>query len=180
MYNKLLDGWASRSPNPVGYDQAMAKNKEIMKVLIKTLKTKQAAASKTNTMFLRTFMFKFFDAYVRQYRIEDASTLEEKVNIVFPDFKNSYNIDIESSIAKRPATATGRPASAGKQTSGKSNDLFGLLDITLETLREYVLASGKDKIVPVIETQPYLEKTTFGGGEDDTGAEYSASGSEEE
>jgi hypothetical protein len=108
-----------------------------------------------NVMYLRRFMFEFFDSYVHQYKIEGATSIETKIALVYEDFKLSFNIDLERSVK-----------------------LFTALGLTQSALQEYS-TQPPPKTVPPMTLKPgantrYISSSSFrGGGESDHEDEFS-------
>jgi hypothetical protein len=111
---------------------------------------------------LRTFLFELMDAYVHQYNITDATTIEDKLNNVYGDFEESFNIEI-----KKP----------GPDYTTIQTNLFSILDITEESITDYCTEESP-KTVPIlygesregtayIGTPPKKGAFSKGGGDDE-------------
>ncbi len=107
---------------------------------------------------LRKFFFELMDAYVHQYNITGATTIEDKVNNVYSDFEKSFNIQISKK---------------GRDFTTISTKLFSILEITKKSITDYCIQSPP-KTVPSVysESKEKMQYILKGGGNEDNEEDY--------
>ena len=107
---------------------------------------------------LRKFFFELMDAYVHQYNITGATTIEDKVNNVYSDFEKSFNIQITKK--ERDYTKI-------------STNLFTILKITKESITDYCKQPPPKEVPGVYgESKEKMQYILKGGGNEDNEEDY--------
>jgi hypothetical protein len=107
---------------------------------------------------LRKFFFELMDAYVHQYNITGATTIEDKVNNVYSDFEKSFNIEIKKTRSDYTTIST---------------KLFSILKITKESITDYCKQPPPKEVPGVYgESKEKMQYILKGGGNEDNEEDY--------